>query len=113
MNQECLKQWVQLVFARSVGSCMKMSNKRNRSNFIKIYGFIKKLEELIFVVVEIILTFFKNFCLGELFMWYHMKYLLLAVGQVVCSQLDFTINLEEKFYFCNKKCRIYAAFGVS
>ena len=26
---------------------------------------------------------------------------------------DFTINLEEIFYFGNKKCRIYAAFGVS
>ena len=29
------------------------------------------------------------------------------------SQLYFTINLEEIFYFNNKKCRIYAAFGVS
>ena len=29
------------------------------------------------------------------------------------SQLYFTINLEEIFYFNNKKCRIYTAFGVS
>ncbi|WP_330546511.1 hypothetical protein [Roseburia sp. 831b] len=29
------------------------------------------------------------------------------------SQLYFTINLEEIFYFNNKKSRIYAAFGVS
>ena len=29
------------------------------------------------------------------------------------SQLYFTINLEEIFYFNNKKCRIYAVFGVS
>ena len=28
------------------------------------------------------------------------------------SQLYFTIKLEEIFYFNNKKCRIYAAFGV-
>ena len=28
------------------------------------------------------------------------------------SQLYFTINLEEIFYFNNKKCRIYAAYGV-
>ena len=32
---------------------------------------------------------------------------------LVSSQLYFTINLEEIFYFNNKKCRIYAAFGVS
>ena len=32
---------------------------------------------------------------------------------IVSSQLYFTINLEEIFYFGNKKCRIYAAFGVS
>lgn len=30
-----------------------------------------------------------------------------------CLQLYFTINLEEIFYFNNKKCRIYATFGVS
>ena len=29
------------------------------------------------------------------------------------SQLYFTINLEEIFYFNNKKCRIYVALGVS
>ena len=29
------------------------------------------------------------------------------------SQLYFTINLEEIFYFNNKKCRIYAVLGVS
>ncbi|WP_075681760.1 hypothetical protein [Roseburia sp. 831b] len=29
------------------------------------------------------------------------------------SQLYFSINLEEIFYFNNKKSRIYAAFGVS
>ena len=32
---------------------------------------------------------------------------------LVSSQLYFTINLEEIFYFNNKKCRIYAVFGVS
>ena len=32
---------------------------------------------------------------------------------IVSRQLYFTINLEEIFYFNNKKCRIYAAFGVS
>lgn len=32
---------------------------------------------------------------------------------LVSGQLYFTINLEEIFYFDNKKCRIYAAFGVS
>lgn len=32
---------------------------------------------------------------------------------IVSSQLYFTINREEIFYFINKKCRIYAAFGVS
>jgi len=29
------------------------------------------------------------------------------------SQLYFTINLEEIFILTTKKCRIYAAFGVS
>ena len=29
------------------------------------------------------------------------------------SQLYFTINLEAIFYLTTKKCRIYAAFGVS
>ncbi|MFR9104250.1 MAG: hypothetical protein ACLVJ3_16335 [Coprococcus phoceensis] len=32
---------------------------------------------------------------------------------LVSSQLYFTINLEEIFYFNNKKYRIYAVFGVS
>jgi hypothetical protein len=32
---------------------------------------------------------------------------------IVSRQFYFTINLEEIFYFCNKKCRIYAAYGVS
>lgn len=32
---------------------------------------------------------------------------------VVSRQLYFTINLEEIFYFNNKKRRIYAVFGVS
>ena len=32
---------------------------------------------------------------------------------IVSGQLYFTINLEEIFYFNNKKCRIYAALGVS
>ena len=31
---------------------------------------------------------------------------------LVSSQLYFTINLEEIFYFNNKKYRIYAVFGV-
>ena len=31
---------------------------------------------------------------------------------IVSRQLYFTINLEEIFYFGNKKCRIYAACGV-
>ena len=32
---------------------------------------------------------------------------------MVSSQLYFTINLEEIFYFNDKKYRIYAVFGVS
>ena len=32
---------------------------------------------------------------------------------LVSSQLYFTINLEEIFYFNDKKYRIYAVFGVS
>ena len=40
-------------------------------------------------------------------------------SQILYQFLAFTqnlkrsLNLEEIFYFCNKKCRIYAAFGVS
>jgi len=38
------------MFARSSGTGVKMRNKRNRNNFIKVNGFIKKRKELIFVV---------------------------------------------------------------
>ena len=46
-------------------------------------------------------------------MCYHVG--ISPLGGLVDSflQLYFTINLEEIFYFNNKKCRIYAAFGVS
>ena len=76
-------------------------------------GFIKKRKELVFVVVEFILAIFKNFCQRELLMCYHVG--ISPLGGLVDSflQLYFTINLEEIFYFNNKKCRIYAVFGVS
>ena len=34
------------MFARSSGAGIKMRNKRNRNNFIKVNGFIKKRKEL-------------------------------------------------------------------
>ena len=45
---------------------IRWRNKRNRNNFIKVDGFIKKRKKLIFVVVEFILAIFKNFCQSEL-----------------------------------------------
>ena len=60
------------MLARSAGSGVKMSNKRNRNNFIKIYGFVKKLKELIFVIIKFIMAIIKNFCQSELLMWYHI-----------------------------------------
>ncbi|MCI5918736.1 MAG: hypothetical protein MRZ75_05315, partial [Roseburia sp.] len=79
----------------------------------KVNGFIKKRKELVFVVVEFILAIFKNFCQRELFMCYHVGISPLGGLADSFSQLYFTINLEEIFYFNNKKSRIYAAFGVS
>ena len=60
------------MFAGASGTGAKMINKRNRNSFIKVNGFIKKRKELIFVVVEFILTIFKNFCQSELFICYHV-----------------------------------------
>ena len=58
--------------ARPSGSSVKMRNKRNRNNFIKVNGFINKRKKLIFVVVEFILTIFKNFCQSELLICYYV-----------------------------------------
>ena len=92
---------------------VKMRNKRNRNNFIKVNGFVKKRKELVFVVVGFILAIFKNFCQSELLMCYHIG--ISPLGGLVdsFSQLYFTINLEEIFYFNDKKYRIYAVIGVS
>ena len=93
---------------------VKMRNKRNRNNFIKVNGFVKKRKKLIFVVVEFILAIFKNFCQSELLIVLSYRYISFKVDwYLVSSQLYFTINLEEIFYFNNKKYRIYAVFGVS
>ena len=61
------------MFARSSGTGVKMRNKRNRNNFIKVNGFIKKRKKQVSVIVEIILEIFKNFCQRELLMCYHMS----------------------------------------
>ena len=77
------------------------------STFTRIFnGFIKKWKELIFVVVEFILAIFKNFCQSELLMRYHIG--ISPFGGLVYSfsQLYFTINLEEIFYF-NKKNAVF------
>jgi len=60
------------MFAGSSGTGVKMRNKRNRNNFIKVNGFIKKRKELVFVVVEFILAIFKNFFQSELLICYHV-----------------------------------------
>ena len=51
---------------------VKMTDKRNRNNFIKVNGFIKQSKELTFVVAEFILAIFKNFCQSELLICYHV-----------------------------------------
>ena len=48
------------MLTRSSCRSVKMSNKRNRNNFIKVNGFIKKRKELIFVVAEFIAGFWYN-----------------------------------------------------
>ena len=87
------------MFARSSGTGVKMRNKRNRNNFIKVNGFIKKRKELVFVVVEFILAIFKNFCQSEVLICYHVGISPLGDWLIVSRQLYFTINLEEIFYF--------------
>ena len=42
LEQKCLEHRIKLVLARSSGLGVKMRNKRNRNNFIKVNGFIKK-----------------------------------------------------------------------
>lgn len=60
------------MFAKSSGAVVKVRNKRNRNNFIKVNGVIKKRKELVFVVAEFILAIFKNFCRSELLICYHV-----------------------------------------
>ena len=62
LEQKYFEHWIKLVLAGASGLGVKMRNKRNRSNFIKVNGFVKKRKKLIFVVVEFILTIFKNIC---------------------------------------------------
>ena len=90
------------MLAWSSGSGVKMGNKRNRNNFINVNGFIKKRKKQVSVIVEIILEIFKNFCQRELLMCYHVG--ISPLGGLVdsFSQLYFTINLEEIFYFATK-----------
>ena len=104
---------IKLVLAWSSGSGVKMGNKRNRNNFINVNGFIKKRKKQVSVIVEIILEIFKNFCQRELLMCYHMS--ISPLGGLADSFMA-TLFYHKPWgdiLFCNKKCRIYAAFGVS
>ena len=51
---------------------VKMRNKRNRNNFIKVNGLIKKRQKLIFIVGKFILSILRNICQSELFICYHI-----------------------------------------
>ena len=71
---------------------------------------IADTKKLVFIVVEFLLAIFKNFCQSELLICYHVG--ISPLGGLVdsFSQLYFTINLEEIFYFNNKKMPYLCGF---
>ena len=48
-------------------------SRATATDFVNDFYVIKKLEQLIFVIIEFILTIIKNFCQSELLMCYHMS----------------------------------------
>lgn len=103
------------MFAGSAGGSVKMRNKGHRNNLIKVNGFIKKREELIFIIVEFILAIGKNICQSKLFIWYHNTVATPFRWMVDCFS---TIQFYHKpvrscFIFTKKKHRNNAEFGVS